>query len=115
MPSEDTQLTPKVASSSSSVTSSQKHLTSTKKKSTNPEATTREDCKFNVVIYGIEECTKGISRHTQLNHDFDKIKSIVSEGENSVNSLSIHDFLRLGKFNERSKKHVPSLLNLTEQ
>ena len=72
-PSEDTQLTSKVAFSSSSVTSSQKHLTSTKKKPTKPEAITWEDRKFNVVIYGIEECTKGTPRHTRLNHDFVKI------------------------------------------
>ena len=46
-------------------------------------------------------------RYNCLNHDFDKIKSIIAEGENSVNPLSVHDFLRLGKFNEHLDKPRP--------
>ena len=90
-------------------------MTSTKKKPTKPEAITQEDCKFIVVIYvRYRRMHKRTPKHTRPNHDFDKIKSIVSEDENSVNSLSIHDFLRLGKFNEHSKKPRPIIVKLNQ-
>ena len=59
------------------------------------------------MIYGIEECAKGTPRYNCLNHDLDKIKSIIAEGENSVDPLSVHDFLRLGKFNKHLDKPRP--------
>jgi len=41
----------------------------------------QQDHKFNVVIYG--------------KHDLDQVIAIVTEGENSINPLTIRDFLRL--------------------
>ena len=49
----------KIASSALSDITSQQQLSTEKKKLTNPEVTVQEDHKFNVVIYGIEECGKG--------------------------------------------------------
>jgi len=71
----------------------------------------QSDRKFNVVIYGIKECGKGTPRQERLNHDLDKVTSIVTEGENSINPLSICDLLRLGKYSEQSKQPRPILVN----
>ena len=70
--------------------------------------------KFNVVIYGIKECGKGTPRQERLNHDLDKVTSIVTEGENSINPLSIRDLLRLGKYREQSKQPPPVLVKLNQ-
>ena len=72
----------------------------------------QEDRKFNVVIYGIKECSKGTPRNERLNHDLDKVTSIVTQGENSVSPLSIRDLLRLGKYHDQSKKPRPILVKL---
>ena len=49
----------------------------------------QSDRKFNVVIYGIKECNKGTPRNERLSHDLDQVTSVVTEGENSINPLSI--------------------------
>ena len=53
-----------------------------------------------VVIYGLDECSKGTPRHEQFNHDLDKVTTIVTDTESSINPLSIRDILRLGKYHE---------------
>ena len=62
----------------------------------------QKDHKFNVVIYGIKECTSGTPRKQRLNHDLDNVTSIVTQGENSINPLkvSIRDLLWLGKYHD---------------
>jgi len=96
------------ASRSSNITSQDKVSTATKK-TINSEITTKEDRKFNVVAYGIQKCAKKITKNERLNHNLD---SIITEGENSVNPLSIRDLLRLVKFNENSKNPHPILVKL---
>jgi len=66
------------------------------------------DRKFNVVIYGIQECDKGTPRHERLNYDVDKVTPIVTQGENSISPLSI---FRLGKYRDSSKPR-PILVKL---
>jgi len=74
--------------------------------------TEKPERKYNVVVYGIKECGKGTPRQEWLNHDLDKVTLIVTEGENSINPLSIHDLLRLGKYREQSKQPLPILVKL---
>ena len=56
------------------------------------------DRKFNVVIYGIEECQKGAPKHKRLQSDLSKAVSVLSGLDNSIQSPSIRDTFRLGKF-----------------
>ena len=72
------------------------------------------DCKFNVVIilYRIKECSKETSRSERLSHDLEQVTSVVSAGEHSINSLSIRDLLRLGKFQELFSKPCAILVKL---
>jgi len=86
----------------------------TARKSNNREARVQEDCKYNVVVYGIKECGKGTPRQERLNHDLEKVTSIVTEGENSINPLSICDLLRPGKYHEKSKQPRPILVKLNQ-
>ena len=76
------------------------------------EDKTREDRKFNIVIYGIQECSKGTPRNERLAHDLDKVTNLVTQGENSVSPLSIRDLLRLGKYHDQSKNPRPILVKL---
>ena len=104
----DTQSTPVV-----SVTNRQTQSATTAKKFDKADDKAQGDRKFNVVIYGIIECSKGTPRNERLTHDLDKVTSIVTEGENSINPLSIHDLLRLGKYRDQSTKPRPILVRLT--
>jgi len=72
-----------------------------------------DDRKYNVVIYGIRECDKGTNRSERLNHDLHNVKSIISEGDNSISPLSIWDLLRLGKYREQAQRPRPILVKLT--
>ena len=63
-----------------------------------------------MVIYGIDECSKGKPWCEQFNHGLDKITTIVTETESSINPLSIRDILRLGKYHDQSKKSWPILV-----
>ena len=87
-------------------------VATTKKSSKLGGDKTEEDRKFNVVIYGINECNKGTPRNERLNHDLDKVTSIITQGDNSVSPLSIRDLLRLGKYRDQSKTSRPILVKL---
>jgi len=74
-----------------------------------------DDRKFNVVIYGINECDKGTNsltnRTERQSHDLHNVTTIVTQGDNSINLLSIWDLLRLGKYREHAKKPRPILIS----
>ena len=72
----------------------------------------QQDRNFNVVIYGIKECNKGTPRNERLRHDLDQVTAAVTEGENSINPLSICDFLNIVT---TPQSHVQYWSNLTEQ
>ena len=60
--------------------------------------------KFNVVVYGVEECSKGSSKVFRMNEDMDKVVSALSKVDNSIGSHSIKDVYRLGRFSIDNKK-----------
>ena len=70
------------------------------------------DRKYNIVIYGIKECSKGTPRNERLSHDLDQVTSVITKGEISINPLSIRDILRLGKYHDQSTKPCPILVKL---
>ena len=77
---------------------------------TKTSPSSRGDRKFNVVVYGINECDKGTPRHERLNHDLHKVTTIVTEAKTNINPLSMRDLLRLGKYRDNSKKPRPILV-----
>ena len=62
------------------------------------------DKKFNVVIYGIEECPKGTPKHERFNRDLENIMTVISsvDTDSSIQPQSIRDHFRLGKFKNSS-------------
>lgn len=67
------------------------------------------DRKFNVIVFGIDECSKGTSKHVRLESDLSSVVSVLSGLNSNIHSQSIKDIYRLGKFN-RERKHPRPLL-----
>ena len=70
------------------------------------------DHKFNLVIYGIIESPSGTKRCDRVNHDMDSSVTILTKINDSINSTSIRDYFRLGKYKENQSHPRPILLKL---
>ena len=56
------------------------------------------DKKFNVVMYGINECPQNTSKVIRQQSDLDNIMKVFAMANVEIESSSIKDFHRLGKF-----------------
>ena len=56
------------------------------------------DCKFNLVIYGIDESPSGTNRSERVKHDVDSSVPILTKINGDINPTSIRDCFRLGKY-----------------
>jgi len=68
------------------------------------------DRKFNVIVYGIDECPKGTPKHARSESDLRSVISVLSKVDNSVESLSIRDVYRLGRYNSNPTHPRPILV-----
>ena len=68
----------------------------------------RQERKFNIV--GIDESPSGTSKSICLEKDLEKAITIASTLDQSINSQSIKDIYRLGRFSAESKKPRPLLV-----
>ena len=82
----------------------QKSQTATVKQDHNP------DRKYNVVLYGIEECPQGASKHARLQSNLKHVVSVMSKVDNTISSESIKDCYHLGKFNPTQSLPRPVLV-----
>jgi len=55
----------------------------------------QQDCKFNVIIYGIDECNKGTPRQKRSDHDLSSITQIITKADDNINPLSIPDWVNI--------------------
>ena len=69
------------------------------------------DRKFNIVVFGISECTHGSLRHERLSQDLLKISDFLKTIDPSFSGMSISDFRRLGKYSPESNKPRPLLVS----
>ena len=95
-----------------SITGSGESVTDTRPK---PQVvTTKEryhlDKKFNIIIYGIKECQKGTSKRERLESDLNSVVSVLTGVDNTIQSQSIKDIYRLGKFSQYHKYPRPLLV-----
>lgn len=67
------------------------------------------DRKYNIVLYGIDECPNGTPRTTRIEEDFKKVISLLTKANESINSNSIADIHRLGKYSLERRKPRPIL------
>ena len=68
------------------------------------------DRRFNVVVYGIEECPTNTIRPARLQKDFDSVSSIFSGLGVTPDPGTIVDCYRLGKFKVQSPRPRPILV-----
>ena len=89
----------------------QSNSTSNPLRVTSNTTTTHHDKKFNLVVYGIEESTKGSPRHVRLRNDMDTVADVLISLDSTVHEHQIRDCQRLGKYSET--KHRPILVKLS--
>lgn len=70
----------------------------------------RDDRKFNVVVFGVEEPKNGTPRLASQQDDLDKVSNLFGEVDQSLTSSSIKDLFRLGKPIDGSGKPRPILV-----
>lgn len=71
----------------------------------------RSECKFNVVVYGMKENPEGTRKNERLVKGLESVAAIIQTVNPEINERSIHDCVRLGKYNK--SKHRPVLVKLT--
>ena len=76
-------------------------------------STLQNERRFNIVISGVEECSKGTSRKDRLKHDFNEITTLITNLDSQIESSTVRDHLRLGKFDPKSKRPRRILVKLT--
>ena len=60
--------------------------------------------KFNVVVYGIQERTRGTLKYQRQQHDLEEASSLISSMNNLVSPGAIRDCFRLGKYTPQLKR-----------
>jgi len=75
-------------------------------------ATSADDRKYNLVVYGVKECSKGTNRFTRMKLEFEQVAEILGSVDKSIGPQSIRDSFRLGKYNESSERPRPILIKL---
>ena len=90
----------------------QKEQSSTSAQPSRSDNSNSLDRKFNVVIYGINECPRATPRATRINSDVKSCAEILRQANDDISHHSIRDCLRLGKFNSSSTRPRPILVKL---
>ena len=65
--------------------------------------------KYNIVLYGIEECPKGTARMIRFKNDLDRASSILSGLDSTIQAQSVSDVVRMGRYNPERKRPRPIL------
>ena len=68
------------------------------------------DKKYNIVLFGVYECSVDTSRYESLESDLNIVSEVVSGIDDSIQKHSIKDCFRLGKFNRASRCPRPILV-----
>ena len=85
------------------------HRSNSNKESTSTSLET-SDRKFNIVLYGIDECASGTHRTDRLISDIDSVCQSVKSIVPSFDSHHVKDCTRLGKYSSEAKSHPQPLL-----
>ena len=67
--------------------------------------------RFNVVLFGLKESSKGTARQSRMMNDLEAASSTLNFLVSSINKTSISDCFRLGKYNQ--SRNRPLLVRLT--
>ena len=75
-----------------------------------PSTSSNYERKFNVVLYGLDECPSGLTRSSRLESDLTNISNIFFELDSSIHPQSISDCYRLGKYLRDASRPRPILV-----
>jgi len=70
-----------------------------------------DDCKFNVVMHGIEECKKGTPRHVQMGNDTKSASVTIQEVCPDITCQAIRNCVRLGSYIEGCNRPLFVMIN----
>ena len=73
-------------------------------------STNQFDTKFNIVVFGVDECPTGTNRLVRHNSDLNSVASITTSMVTNINANNISDCFRLGKFNPERQRPRPILV-----
>ena len=68
------------------------------------------DKKYNVVVYGVEECPPGMSKTARFESDLSNVVKVLSSINSSIEPTSVKDCYRLGKYSPSSSRPRPVLV-----
>ena len=74
------------------------------------QQTLNHERKFNAILFGVNECAKGLSRLARYESDLNSVVSTLSSIDPSFQSRSIRDCFRLGKFSPNASRPRPLLI-----
>ena len=74
-------------------------------------ASAQADRKFNAVLYGLPQCSKGTKKYDRAKQDLTNVITAVSHVNREITSQSIRDCFRLGKYKESAKRPCTSYTN----
>ena len=66
--------------------------------------------KYNIVLFGVDECSVSMSRRDRFQSDLSSVSEVLSEVDSTIQKQSIKDCFRLGKFNASSHRSRPILV-----
>lgn len=69
-----------------------------------------DDRKFNVIVYGVEECPRGTARSDRFLNDINKVSDVFSSVDASIDSRAVKDLFRLGGFKSNMSRPRPILV-----
>ena len=73
-------------------------------------ASCNQESKYNLVLYGVEECRPGLPRLGRLESDLASVVKVFSALDSSIQSQSVRDCYRLGKFSPGASRPRPVLV-----
>ena len=68
-----------------------------------PIPKTNPDKKYNIVLYGVDECGPGMTKTSRQESDLTTVATVLSSVDSSIESWSIRDCFRLGKFSKGAR------------
>ena len=68
--------------------------------------------KFNIVLYGIDECPEGTRKHDRVTQDHKSVVDVITVLDSSLDQHSVRDCFRLGKYSKENHRPRPVLVKL---
>ena len=75
-----------------------------------PNVLVSSERKFNIVLYGVDECPSGLSKSSRFESDLSNAVKVLSSINKAIEPNSVKDCYRLGKFSPSNSRPRPILV-----